>query len=201
MNMMRKIIESYIAEKHNADLNKYTILGLRGMTLEDGFITGNQNKNNEWNDAIVIIGKNKFLPHIGTVDPGNYWLQNPMNKDGTARIEPGDFIVTEGLHRGKRALIQYSDVTVRRDENKDKVFDNNDRLYTGKFAINVHFSSDLSVVGTDSAGCIVFRYLWSSKEAEDILDLLYGSRQKFFQVIITNEQNLGLFIGNKKWYE
>jgi hypothetical protein len=198
MNMMRNILEKYIVEKHGADLKKYTILGMRGMTLENGFIKGNQNKNNEWNDAIVIIGNGKFIPHIGTVDPGNYWLQNPMNKDGTARLEPGDFIVTEGLHRGKRALVQYSEVTVRRDGNKDKKFDNLDKVYTGKFAINVHFSSDLSVVGTDSAGCIVFRYLWGSNEAELILDLLYGSKQKFFQTIVTDEQNLGLFIGDMK---
>jgi hypothetical protein len=198
MNMMRNILEKYIVEKHGADLKKYTILGMRGMTLENGFIKGNQNKNDEWNDAIVIIGNGKFLPHIGTVDPGNYWLQNPMNKNGTARLEPGDFIVTEGLHRGKRALVQYSEVTVRRDGNKDKKFDNLDKVYKGKFAINVHFSSDLSVVGTDSAGCIVFRYLWGSNEAELILDLLYGSKQKFFQTIITDEQNLGLFIGDMK---
>jgi hypothetical protein len=198
MNMMRNILEKYIVEKHGADLKKYTILGMRGMTLENGFIKGNQNKNNEWNDAIVIIGNGKFIPHIGTVDPGNYWLQHPMNKNGTARLEPGDFIVTEGLHRGKRALVQYSEVTVRRDGNKDKKFDNLDKVYKGKFAINVHFSSDLSVVGTDSAGCIVFRYLWGSNEAELILDLLYGSKQKFFQTIITDERNLGLFIGDMK---
>jgi hypothetical protein len=29
--------------------------------------------------------------------------------------------------------------------------------------------------------------------------LLYGSKQKFFQCIITDEQNLGLFIGEMKW--
>jgi hypothetical protein len=198
MNTMKQILERYIVEKHNADLNKFTILGMRGMTLENGFITGNQNENDEWNDAIVIIGKGKFLPHIGTVDPGNYWLQNPMNKQGTARLEPGDFILTEGLHRGKRALVQHSEVTVRRDGNKDKNFDNQDKIYTGKFAINFHFSSNIKNVGSDSAGCIVPRYLWGSKEAEAILDLLYGSKQKFFQCIITDEQNLGLFIGGMK---
>jgi len=198
MNIMRTILERYIVEKHGADLDKYTILGLRGMTLEHGFIKGNQNKNDEWNDAIIIIGNGKFLPHIGTVDPGNYWLQYPMNKNGTARLEPGDFLVTEGLHRGKRALVQHSVVTVRRDGNRDKSFNNLDRFYTGKFAINVHFSSDLKTVGTDSAGCVVFKYLWGSKEAEAILDLLYGSKQRFFQVIITDEQNLGLFIGDMK---
>ena len=98
-----------------------------------------------------------------TTDPGTYWLNNPMQKEGTAILKQGQYINSHkiGLHQGKyKALVQQKPVTVIRDYDRNALLDfNNGKEDTGLFGINIHRAN---AVGTTknidkySAGCQVF---------------------------------------------
>lgn len=72
--------------------------------------------------------------------PGAPYLTQPMNPNGTAVIEPGQYRLSHrrGLHHGRPALVQVRPVTVRRDPNRDTILDPGGRLDTGLFGVNVH---------------------------------------------------------------
>ena len=100
-----------------------------------------------------------------TTDPGTYWLKNPMNPQGTAILNQGQYINAYqiGLHRGKyKALVQTgAKVSLTRDFNRDTILDfNNGKTVTGFFGINIHRASQVGstiVVDKYSAGCQVFK--------------------------------------------
>lgn len=100
-----------------------------------------------------------------TTDPGTYWLNNPMEPQGTAMLYPGQYIDTYqvDLHRGKYyALCQrLGNVKVIRDYNRNAILDfYNGNIYTGMFGINIHRARKEGTaykVDTFSAGCQVFQ--------------------------------------------
>jgi len=99
-----------------------------------------------------------------TTDPGTYWLKNPMNPQGTAILNPGQYIDAYqiGLHRGKyKALVQRGVVSVTRDYDRDAVLDfANGRVVRGLYGINIHRASQVGstlTVDKYSAGCQVFK--------------------------------------------
>lgn len=99
-----------------------------------------------------------------TTDPGTFWLKNPMNAQGTAILNAGQYIDSHaiGLHRGKyKALVQIGLVSVTRDYNRDSVLDfNNGKVQKGRFGINIHRASKTGEtfhVDKYSAGCQVFK--------------------------------------------
>jgi len=102
-----------------------------------------------------------------TTDPGTYWLENPMRRQGTAILVAGQYRSTWklGLHRGKyEALCQKGGrVKVYRDSNRDNIHDmSEDSVMDGWFGINIHKAgSNSNIVDKWSAGCQVF-----SNEAE-----------------------------------
>jgi len=98
-----------------------------------------------------------------TTDPGLYWLENPMNVDGTAILVPGQYrgAWTLGKHRGRYdALTQHKPVKVYRDRDRDGFIDTNpDSIQEGMFGINIHRAkqgASSSAVNRWSAGCQVF---------------------------------------------
>jgi hypothetical protein len=116
---------------------------------------------------IAQTGRPKWLYMVFkcTTDPGTFWLKNPMNAQGTAILNPSQYIDTYqiGLHRGKyKALIQTGGkVNVTRDYDRDAVLDfNNGKVGSGFFGINIHRASQIGstlVVDKYSAGCQVFK--------------------------------------------
>ncbi len=100
-----------------------------------------------------------------TTDPGTYWLDNPMNPQGTAMLAPNQYLDTYkiDLHRGKYyALCQrLGKVEVIRDYDRDAVLDfYNGKKETGKFGINIHRARKTGStfrVDNHSAGCQVFK--------------------------------------------
>ncbi len=123
---------------------------------------------NRFDDLIYVFFRNaagKITEHrfFATTDPGTYWLQNPMNPQGTAILKQGQYINAYGigLHRGKYlALVQKRPVTVIRDYDRNAVLDfMNGREETGLFGINIHRASENGTtksVDQFSAGCQVF---------------------------------------------
>jgi hypothetical protein len=80
-----------------------------------------------------------------TSDPGLYWLNHPMRRDGTAILTEGQHrgAFKLGLHKGSYpALIQAKPVKVYRDANKDSVLDMDpDSIQEGYFGIHIHAAS------------------------------------------------------------
>lgn len=98
-----------------------------------------------------------------TTDPGTYWLENPLNPQGTAILKAGQYIGSHmiGLHRGKyTALVQQRSVTVIRDYNRNATIDLlNGNEETGLFGINIHHAlatGTTKYIDKFSAGCQVF---------------------------------------------
>lgn len=132
-----------------------------------GFRT-NQNIPNRFDDEIHVFYKTgaiKWEYHIfkATTDPGTYWLNNPMQPQGTAILASGQYrnAYQLGLHRGEyMALVQVKKVTVIRDYNRNARLDFfNGVKSTGLFGINIHRALRQGLtrfVDKFSAGCQVF---------------------------------------------
>lgn len=97
-----------------------------------------------------------------TTLPGKDSMLKPVNAKGTAVLVPGQYqgAYELGLHKGKyQALVQNGSVKVYRDNNKDLVYDLNERTAEeGLFGINIHKASfSARLVGPNSAGCQVIK--------------------------------------------
>lgn len=125
-------------------------------------------KPNSFDDKIHVFFRNsedRLIHHefVATTDPGTYWLQNPMNPQGTAILKEGQYIATYGIgmHRGKYlALVQKRPVIVIRDYDRNATLDFlNGKEDKGLFGINIHRASEngiTKIVDHYSAGCQVF---------------------------------------------
>jgi hypothetical protein len=158
--MLDIIINSFTAKAYRVYTRPYelNIVGIRA----------NSTKPNSFDDTINIFYKTndgnwQFHRFAATTDPGTYWLQNPMNPQGTAILKQGQYIGSHaiGLHRGKYlALVQQKPLTVIRDYDRNAVLDfMNGKEETGTFGINIHHASQngtTQTVDKYSAGCQVF---------------------------------------------
>ena len=133
-----------------------------------------------------------------TTDPGTYWLNNPMNPQGTAIIKEGQYIDSHelGLHRGQyKALVQKNPVSVIRDYDRNAILDfYNGKEQKGLFGINIHRANSKGTtksIDKYSAGCQVFE---NADDFENFLGLaekhkdLYGNK---FTYTIVDEREIG----------
>lgn len=128
---------------------------------------------NDWCTVTYNDGKNEVFKYFqNTTDPGLYWLQNPMNKLGTAVLVPGQYIDSHaiGFHQSKQdheALVQVGKVKVYRNPDRTGKRDSAKSVVDeGLFGINIHGSGKVApskVIGKWSAGCQVFSK-WSDKD-------------------------------------
>lgn len=126
------------------------------------------NHSDKFDDQMYVFYKNdkkNWVSHIYkiTTDPGTYWLNHPMQVDGTAILKQGQYVNAYriGLHRGQyKALIQTKPITIIRDYDRNAILDfSNGKESTGLFGVNIHRASIHGVtktVGKWSAGCQVF---------------------------------------------
>lgn len=126
-------------------------------------------RSNAFDDEIHVFYRNeegKWIYHIfrGTTDPGQFWLDNLMNPQGTAFLKNGQYenAYAIGYHRGiYEALVQVKEVTVIRNYDRRGLFSlvETGLEDKGMFGINVHRASQTGTTKTIdkySAGCIVF---------------------------------------------
>jgi hypothetical protein len=121
---------------------------------------------NVFDDNLTISYKDEkgnwqFFMWMATCDPGKKGVQQFHNKNGVARLVPGQYrgVWKIDKHQGKYdALCQRNgNVTVFRDANKDLVFDES-KTDTGMFGINIHKAGqDSTWVENWSEGCQVFK--------------------------------------------
>lgn len=146
---------------------------------------------NRFDDEIHVFYKSKPLKweyHIfkATTDPGTYWLQNPMQPQGTAILSQGQYenAYQIGMHLGKyKALVQIAPVTILRDYDRNAKLDFfNGRKDTGLFGINIHRAMSKGTtkfIDKFSAGCQVFQ---RAEDFQHFMELcekhrsLYGNR-------------------------
>lgn len=122
-----------------------------------------------------------------TTDPGLYWLNNPMRKEGTAIMIPDQYLGAYklGLHKGYRALEQKKPMRYVRDNNKDNYLDftlmeNPKNIITDNIKSNIHRTNDKGVESTRvdkwSAACQV---LADSDDFEQLLELCEIAEKRY----------------------
>jgi hypothetical protein len=123
---------------------------------------------NRFDDEIHVfykISKSQWVYHVfkATTDPGTYWLKQPMQPQGTAILDQGQYkgAYKLGLHKGQYlALVQAKPVNFIRDYNRDAVLDfNNGNKMSGMIGIDIHRANvqgETKYVDRNSAGCQVF---------------------------------------------
>lgn len=158
---MLKILQDAFAQRGYRMLSRPFELNVIGIRV-------NYNTPNVFDDSIHVLftdntGQQRVISWPATTDPGTYWLQNPMNAQGTAILKPGQYTGSHalGMHRGQYlALVQVRPVTVVRDFNRDGNADyQSGREETGLFGINIHralSSGTTKKIDSYSAGCQVF---------------------------------------------
>ena len=158
------------------------IVGIRNMT------TGTR-ITNKFDDHITISYKDegewKFHCYECTTDPGDDWMDSPMNSKGTAILVPGQYRGSHKLrlHQGRYlALGQQKNVMVYRDRDKDGQYDfNPDTIDEGLFGINIHRATKYAgktstYVDKWSAGCQVIA---SNDNWHAFLDICQTARDKW----------------------
>lgn len=162
--------------------NQLNIVGIRADSTEP----------NKFDDQIFVFWKNDADQWAGwkapaTTDPGTYWLNNPMQPQGTAILKAGQYVDTYkiDLHLGKyKALCQrLKPVTVIRDYDRDAILDfDNGTESTGMYGINIHRanrSGTTLTVDRNSAGCQVFANVDDFNELMKLADIhsaKYGNK-------------------------
>ena len=144
---------------------------------------------NKFDDCMTISYKDdagnwNFNCWKCTTDPGKYWAEHLLNKDGVAILKEGQYRGSHkiGLHQGKyEALRQKGALKVYRDKNLDDEYDLiEEDVQNGIFGINIHkagsWKSGSVQVDKWSAGCQVF-----SKEDDfyDFMNVMYKARDRW----------------------
>lgn len=136
-----------------------------------------------FNDELHVFwkfrGKWSHLVFEITTDPGLYYLQNPMNVDGTIIMAPQQCLgaYKNGLHKGERALEQKKPMKYWRDNNKDNRYDREGEIFEEDASTNLHKAGkDSTVVGRWSAGCQVV----ASETDNDLLLYITHRAEKYW---------------------
>ncbi len=192
-------------------------------------IVGVRNKGiipNRFDDEIHVFFKTsplKWEYHIykATTDPGTFWLENPMEPQGTAILMQGQYAdaYAIGLHRGEyEALVQVKPVTVLRDYQRTAYIDFfNGVRDTGLFGIDIHRAKaqgSTLYVDRYSAGCQVFQnaedfyafmqmcyrhsFLYGNSFTYTLIDYRAMRRGVMRRTLIGSA---GLALGLLAWYE
>tara|TARA_R100000654_G_scaffold55211_2_gene81458 strand:+ start:557 stop:1162 length:606 start_codon:yes stop_codon:yes gene_type:complete len=120
-----------------------------------------------------------------TTDPGDDWMDKPMNSKGCAILKPGQYPKSHKLrlHQGRYlALGQQNNVTVYRDRDKDGKYDfDESTVDTGLYGINIHRATKhagkkSTRVDKWSAGCQVIA---SNDDWHCFLDICQTARDKW----------------------
>lgn len=117
---------------------------------------------NTFNDTLHVLWKFRghwnHLKFAFTTDPGLYYLQNPINVNGTIIMVPDQYrgVYKKGFHKGRPALEQVKPMKYWRDSNRDGKLDPIGEIFEEDASTNLHDAGINSTqVGKWSAGCQV----------------------------------------------
>lgn len=158
------------------DFPKIVLLGIRGYKYEDG-----ENKLGIYDDSIIRCIDGQIKIFTASVDPGIYYINNPVNPSGCAKLQCGLWKYRLGEHHAHPALVQADEVTVDRLDKTGK------RLCSdsGWFGINIHSGGAEYLVGRYSAGCQIIKTVepWKGNWTEFFLPI-FTATQVFEQKTI-----------------
>jgi hypothetical protein len=126
------------------------LLGVRGFDPDMG--ERDKNDLNIYDDYIFLVHGERVHGFRASVDPGKYWLDNPMNENGCAKLLTGFYWYTVGIHRGHTALVQDGGVDIERIDPFGNVLGTEKNAWIG---LNIHSGGDQATVDRWSAGCQV----------------------------------------------
>ncbi len=139
-----------------------------GMSIPDFHLVGIRSQESipdKFDDHFYVIEKHNVLnhPYWCTTNPGKDYLLAPLNPKGTALLvaDKQYFNCFQfGLHKGKEALIQYADLLVYRDNDKDIYAEELGEPMVAKpeCRIDIHRANEKwtsVIIGRWSAGCQV----------------------------------------------
>jgi hypothetical protein len=141
--------------------NECNLIGLEGINA-DGQL--NKDDLDKWNDLVGVLkfekqGKPYFdCIYKGTTEPGRFYTITPLNRNGAARLVPGQYTAWRlGLHKGKPGLVQCAPLKIQRDKNKDGSRAGDVLTIENNIGINIHRASraSLNSIQRHSAGCSV----------------------------------------------
>ena len=168
MSYTREQIETTVKTKGHVwfedSKNKTYDVNIVGVRNNDSSVA--KKVTNVFDDHLTISFKDEtgnwqFYVWNATCDPGKKSVQQFSNKNGVARLVPGQYrgVWSIDKHQGKyEALCQRNGkVKVYRDANKDLIFEEKN-IDEGIFGINIHKAGqDSTWVDGWSAGCQVFK--------------------------------------------
>jgi hypothetical protein len=111
-----------------------------------------------------------------SVDPGKYYINHPINANGTAFLKEGQYRNTYAIakHQGVIDAVcqRLNVVTVRRYKPNNPT----PRLDTGMFGINIHCNTDEAYnIGSASAGCQIF---WDLEDFYMFMKICYKHKSE-----------------------
>lgn len=125
-------------------------------------------------------GKNIVRKWACTTDAGKTYMLKPMNKNGTAIINEGQYrgAYTFGLHQGKyECLRQLKPVSYSRDNNKDTKHDIGGKVFEEVGFTNIHHAgADSGQVDSWSAGCVVLKRI---KDFDEMMSIAKKSAKTY----------------------
>ena len=144
-----------------------------------------------------VDGEWQFYSFDATTDPGKYWVENVMRREGVACLKAGQYKSYRiDKHRGIYDCLSQreGEVTVYRDSNMDGCYDlDDDNTQTGYFGINIHRATaregkKSTQVDKWSAGCQVIA---SNDDWNDFIFACYKAREiwgnKFTYTLINSD--------------
>jgi hypothetical protein len=135
--------------KRGADAHVKCI-GIRGALDPHG-----ENQLGVYDDDFVLCIGDNVTEWKGSTDPGQYYLQHPLNPQGCAQLKEGIHMFKPGTHQGRfLAFVQAESFHVNRLDSKGNI----ETVEFGEFGIHIHSGGPGLNVDRFSAGCQV---IWS----------------------------------------
>lgn len=188
MNSGSKIISYLQSLKYR--VLAYNIVYIEGVDPDTFELNGNSI--DCWSDTRnVIRDDGKILQSCyATVKAGQYWMDNPMNEKGCAKVCFGQHkdAWTFGDHKGQDALVQCGNISVYRNLDSTEGHKGNPVDTGDDFCIDQHTTRNgPSSVGMWSAGCLVGQFPASHLR---FMQLCRDSGKKTFDTTVMDGREL-----------
>ena len=162
--------------------------------IEDRMIIGVRcDYTSNFTDYIILIDStnNIFKKYKATTLAGLTYLNNPLNKKGTALLIEAQHLnaFKLGKHQGKYdALVQAKPLEIYRDDNKNNIPDFKGLIYNEMIGLNIHHAGeDSKVINNWSAGCQVIANI---QDWIEFYENVRGWNQKYYNYTLLNKKDI-----------
>jgi hypothetical protein len=162
-------------------------IGLRGALDPHG-----QNQLGVYDDDFVLSIGDAVTEWKGSTDPGQYYIQHPINPQGCAQLKEGIHMFKVGIHQGRYpAFVQAELFHVNRLNASGQV----EAVEFGEFGIHLHSGGPGFNVDRFSAGCQViasesyFGQTWH-RFFDPAVDVMHQSQQSLMPYMLIDANTL-----------